>query len=146
MEIKFRKALRNDAKAIEQLYKSFVENPQIRVTEESVASIENDCSNLLIVGEIGNSIIATAFLVICRDVMFENQPFALVENIVVDMKFRGQGFGRKLMDYLKSESKSHKCTKVMLLSSSARQESHEFFESCGYRGDLKKGFVNYINR
>jgi hypothetical protein len=34
----------------------------------------------------------------------------------------------------------------MLLSSSARIDSHKFFESCGYKSNIKKGFANYINR
>jgi GNAT superfamily N-acetyltransferase len=78
--------------------------------------------------------------------MFCDQPFAVVENIVVDAGSRGQGLGRALMDHIKAEGLRRRCTKIMLLSSASRTEAHRFFESCGYRGEVKKGFVNYINR
>ena len=78
--------------------------------------------------------------------MFNDQPFAVVENIVVDTEKRGLGYGKSLMGYLKSLGRKHRCTKIMLLSSVSRSEAHSFFKKCGYRSDVKKGFVNYINR
>ena len=35
------------------------------------------------------------------------------------------------------------CYKVMLLSGSVRTDAHRFYESIGFEGDSKKGFVAY---
>ncbi|MGE3758707.1 MAG: GNAT family N-acetyltransferase, partial [Pseudobdellovibrionaceae bacterium] len=87
-------------------------------------------------------IAATAFLVLCADVMYSNQPFAVLENIVVDSDFRRLGIGIALMSKIKDHCKEHRCTKVMLLRSEKRLEAHAFFRKCGYQDSSKRGFVN----
>lgn len=146
MQIDFFRANISDAKEIQRLYCQLVNDQNISVNENAVYAISQDDFNYLIVGKLGNKVIATAFLVICRDVMYADQPFAVVGNIVVDSQYQSNKVGPKLMDYLKVLCKSKKCTKIMLMSSSKRIEAHKFFEKCGYQSDLKKGFVNYINR
>jgi GNAT superfamily N-acetyltransferase len=101
---------------------------------------------MLFVAEMDGRLIATTFLALCRDVMYGDQPFGVLENVIVDSHFRKKGVGRMMMNWIKALCKSHQCTKIMLLTSSKRAEAHTFFETCGYRGDLKRGFVNYINR
>ncbi len=78
--------------------------------------------------------------------MYGDQPFALVENMVVDSAYRSKGVGSELMTYIHQICKEQRCTKVMLSSSMGRSKAHRFFERNGYRGDLKRAFVNYINR
>jgi N-acetylglutamate synthase-like GNAT family acetyltransferase len=142
----FDRAQPSDAKEIENLYRQLTDNKDINVTAAAIQSIATDKSNFLLVGRERKRIVATALFTICRDVMFNDQPFAVVENIVVDIEKRGLGYGKSLMGYLKCLGREHRCTKIMLLSSTSRSEAHSFFEKCGYRSDVKKGFVNYINR
>ncbi len=147
MKLTIRRARSADASSIQQLYIELVgQDPNINVTETAVFSIENDSSNFLIVAENEGAVVGTAFITMCRDVMYNNQPFGILENIVVTSAARGKGIGSKLMDRIKSICKEHKCTKIMLLSNAKRPEAHKFFEENGYRGDIKRGFVNYINR
>ena len=143
---RFRRAGPSVADAIQRLYHELVDDPNINVTKKCIGSLEIDPGNFLIVGEWDSEPIATAFVTFCRDVMYEDQPFAVLENIVVDRRFRGKGIGEALMQWIKELCKAHRCTKIMLLSSSKRKEAHSFFQNCGYRGDLKVGFVNYLNR
>ena len=142
----FREAQPTDAADIQRLYLELVQDSNIRVSSESIRAIVNDEFNILVVGERSGTVVATAFMTICRDVMYGDQPFAVVENVVVTQSERGNGIGSALMDWLKLKAKSLRCTKIMLLSSSKRTEAHSFFERCGYSSELKRGFVNYINR
>ncbi|MGZ3788172.1 MAG: GNAT family N-acetyltransferase [Bacteriovorax sp.] len=146
MKLTFDRAHSSDAKIIEKLYKQLVNDPNINVTQEQIELLTNDKFNYLFVGRIDELIVATAFLTICRDVMYGNQPFAVLENVVVDSSYQNSGIGKNMMSFIKSHCKSLECTKIMLLSSSKRVEAHAFFEKCGYQGNLKRGFVNYINR
>lgn len=146
MKIQFSRAVHGDAEKIQELYKQLVDDPNIGVSAKSIEKISKDENNFLITAKLEGEIVATAFLVICRDVMYSNQPFAIIENIVIDSKFRRRGIGKSLMNHLSSLCKAEKCTKIMLLSSSKRTDAHSFFEECGYKSDVKKGFVNYINR
>lgn len=142
----FRRAQPGDCQQIQDLYFDLVRDPNIRVTSGSIAAITEDQFNILIVGETDGRIVATAFMTICRDVMYDDQPFAVVENVIVANGYKGFGIGTQMMEWIKSEAKHLRCTKIMLLSSSKRPEAHRFFERCGYHSDTKRGFVNYINR
>ncbi|MGZ3775627.1 MAG: GNAT family N-acetyltransferase [Pseudobdellovibrionaceae bacterium] len=146
MDCIFRIARPSDAQDIQGLYLELVQDSNIQVNPDSIASISNDEFNALLVGEVEGQVVATAFMTICRDVMYGDQPFAVVENVVVASSMRGSGIGTKMMDWIKVRSKSFRCTKIMLLSSSKRLEAHRFFEQCGYLSDAKRGFVNYVNR
>lgn len=146
MQCCVRRANADDASEIQHLYMELVGDSNIRVDGSMIESLVSDDFNMVVVAERDGRIVGTAFVVICRDVMYGAQPFAIVENVVVKSSARGQGIGSALMEWIKAACKAKKCTKIMLLSSSKRPDAHRFFEHCGYRGDLKRGFVNYLNR
>lgn len=142
----FRPAQPSDAEQIKNLYLELVQDPNIDVDPNSIQSLAEDKNNILIVGEHSGKLVATAFMTICPDVMYRDQPFAIIENIVVKESERGNGIGKALMAQLNQNARDRRCTKIMLLSSSKRPDAHIFFNRCGYDGATKVGFVNYINR
>lgn len=135
-----------DAPKIQKLYLELVGDPNIHVEENAVASLEKNNDNFLLVAEVDSNFVGTAFMTICRDVMYGTQPFAVLENVVVATETQGLGVGKALLAEVKSICKARRCTKIMLLSSAKRTQAHKFFEKNGYLGDTKRGFVNYINR
>jgi GNAT superfamily N-acetyltransferase len=145
-DISFGHALPLEALEVQKLYRQLIDDPNVCVSPATIESLLQDDFNHLIVGRIDGKVVATGFLTICRDVMYGDQPYAVLENIVVDVERRKQKIGQNLMDYIRSVCKSKRCTKIMLLSSSKRVEAHSFFEKCGYQADIKRGFVNYVNR
>ena len=72
-----RKAIAEDAPAIQELYGQLVGNPYVLVLPERIASVGQDPMTKLLVAE------AAGLVSLCSDVMFQNQPFAVVENVVV---------------------------------------------------------------
>ena len=75
--------------------------------------------------------------------MFNTQPFAVVENVIVDQGVRSKGIGAALLRAVEAQSKAANCSKIMLLSSSQRTEAHRFFERLGFTSGAKLGFVKY---
>lgn len=146
MEISFERASAGDALNIQNLYRQLVNDPNIHVDAEQILKIQNDPYNFLLVAKIKGKLVGTAFLTLCQDVMYKDQPFGVLENVIVDQAHQRLGIGCALMDYIKGLCKEHRCSKIMLLSSDKRKEAHLFFEKCGYVGNLKRAFVNYINR
>ncbi len=138
-----RRATAADAPVIEWLYRELVADPSIHVLPDQVAAMHASSSTLLFVVEVGGEVAGTALLTICADVMYGTQPFGVVENVIVSAKLRGAGIGRLLMEHLEQEALARDCSKLMLLSSAARQEAHAFFRRQGFSSDTKLGFVKY---
>lgn len=97
----------------------------------------------LLVAEVEGSVVGTVLVSLCADVMFQHQPFAVVENVVVSASLRNGGIGATLMREVDRLCQAAECSKIMLLSSAARVQAHQFFERAGYVGTSKKGFVKY---
>ena len=132
-----------DAEAIQRLYEALAPNPAIRVLPERIAQVDADPNTELLVAEVEGSVQGAALLTLCLDVMFQNQPFAVLENVVVAPACRGQGVGSALFTRLEAIAWERNCSKLMLLSSASRSEAHAFFERLGYDGSAKRGFVKY---
>jgi N-acetylglutamate synthase-like GNAT family acetyltransferase len=142
-----RRARAGDAAALGKLYRALVPgDANIAVDGAHLASLEADRFSQIWVVELDGTVCGTAFLTLCRDPMYLDQPFGLVENVVVAASARGRGAGRALLEELDRAARAAHCTKLMLLSSSSRREAHAFFTRLGYDGERKRGFVKYLNR
>ena len=138
-----RRATVDDAPAIESLYRELVSDLHIRVLPEQVATLADSASSFLLVAEADGVVCATALLTLCPDVMYRTQPFGVLENIIVTQAVRGRGYGRLLLANIERLASAHHCTKLMLLSSTAREAAHVFFRRCGFASDTKQAFVKY---
>ena len=138
-----RKAEPADARSIEALYRQLVSNPSVSVLPERIAQIGQDPNTALFVCVAEGCVRGTALVSLCADAMFQFQPFAVVENVVVDSDRRSAGIGTALLRHVEAFCRQADCSKIMLLSSSGREPAHRFFERMGFAGSVKKGFVKY---
>ena len=135
-----------DKDVIQNLYKVLCPNDPVNVLSERIEQIKKDQNNFLFVYEEAGNIIGTVFFTICLSPMYGFQPFGVVENFVVDEKYRGQGIGTALTNHIFKIGRENRCFVVKLLSSSFREGAHRFFEKNDFNGTDKKGFVKYLNR
>ena len=138
-----RPARPTDSYRIAELYAQLVENPTVNVLPERIARISDDPNTGLFVCERNGLVEGTALVSLCADVMFGFQPFAVVENVVINQAHRGTGLGAALLQHVEAFCLSKDCSKIMLLSASQREEAHRFFEREGFAGSSKRGFVKY---
>jgi N-acetylglutamate synthase-like GNAT family acetyltransferase len=138
-----RNARPDDAERIAELYKQLVSNPSVMVQPERIAAVSGDPNTALFVCDLGGQVQGSALVSLCADVMFGSQPFALVENIVVNEAIRGKGLGAVLLRHIETFCLAKNCSKIMLLSSVQREQAHRFFERAGFSGSSKRGFVKY---
>ncbi len=81
--MKIRKAIPDDAPQIEKLYKILVPNDkQIRVSPCRIEEISENDANEIFVIDIDGIISGTAFITICLDPMYNDLPYAVIENII----------------------------------------------------------------
>lgn len=138
-----RRAHAADAEAINSLYNELNTLSAPTVLPERIAAITNSEHTHLLVCDDGEDILATALLCLCQDVMFGNQPFALVENVVVSADYKREGIGKSMMDYIEAFCVDQDCSKIMLLTSSENRDGRDFYTAMGYAPDAKIGFVKY---
>lgn len=66
-------------------------------------------------------------------------PFVLIENVVTRTDCRGKGIGKDLMRHAVDRAWAAGCFKVMLMSGSANDKAHAFYEQTGFKRS-KVGF------
>lgn len=138
-----RRAQAADAEAISKLYSELNTLSTPAVLPGRITEIAADDHTHLLVCDEGGDIIATALVCLCRDVMFANQPFAIVENMVVGAEYQREGIGKSLMDYIEDFCLQRDCSKIMLQTSSENRNARDFYTAMGYDPDAKIGFIKY---
>lgn len=138
-----RRAQAVDAEAIANLYRELNTLSPVSVLPERINSVANSNNTYLLVCDDACEIIATALVCLCQDVMFDNQPFALVENVVVSADYKREGIGKSMMDYIEAFCLEQDCSKIMLQTSSKNRDARDFYTAMGYDSDAKIGFIKY---
>lgn len=66
--------------------------------------------------------------------------------LAVDLDFRGNGVGKKLIGYIEKYAMDNGISFIRLNSANHRVEAHKFYEDIGYKSDkLQKRFIKYFN-
>ena len=66
--------------------------------------------------------------------------------LAVDPDFHGNGFGKKLIDYIEKYAMDNGISFIRLNSANHRVEAHKFYENIGYKCDkLQKRCIKYFN-
>lgn len=138
-----RRAQAADADAINYLYSELNTLSVPNVLPERIAAVSESRHTHLIVCDDDNDVLATALLCLCQDVMFGNQPFALVENFVVSKDYKREGVGKSMVDYIEAFCLEQDCSKIMLQTSSENRDARDFYTAMGYDPDAKIGFIKY---
>jgi len=97
----------------------------------------------LLVAEEKGEVVGSVVLLIVSNLSHGALPWALVENLVVDQRYRRQGLGRLLMEYAIARSKKAGCYKLVLNSNKERREAHRFYSSLGFKASAH-GFRFYF--
>ncbi|WP_242221340.1 GNAT family N-acetyltransferase [Bacillus cereus group sp. BfR-BA-01380] len=140
-----REAESKDSNEIENLYKILAPHSKnIKVFPERIEQIKNDSNNFLFVYEEHGKVKGSIFMTFCLDPGYQFRPYTVLEYVIVNEEFRGNGIGEKLLKHVEQLSIARESTRIILLSSATRIEAHKFFTENGYNGTISKGFKKYI--
>jgi len=96
------------------------------------AEISGDPRRELLVAEYDGEVVGTVALFIIPNLSHGATPYALVENLVVNHKYRRKGIGKKLMEYTIVRAKQEGCHRIELCSDKKRDEAHRLYCSLGF--------------
>lgn len=89
-------------------------------------------------GDLCGSLLGVAF----EDVCGACKPILLVENVVTDERYRGQGVGRGMFEAIEAWGREKECHYCILVSALTRTGAHRFYDAIGY--SEVKGFKKYL--
>lgn len=139
----FRKAEIKDAAAIEALYREFMPYSKLSITPSQIAQITKEPHTHLIICEESNEILATALLNLCPDIMFGQQPFAVVDNLIVARHYQREGIGKSLIDHIEELCATANCSRILLNVAAERTQARDFLTAMGFDPDETLGFIKY---
>lgn len=91
-----------------------------------------------------DKLVGTVTLTKCLDLTYKADYYYTLENLIVDEKYRCQGYGRALMEYVDNYVKEHDGRYINLTSSIEKTGAHEFYYKNGYPRNYTVGFKKYI--
>lgn len=109
--------------------------PQLSKTPKPLSlklldSIVRDKNIRLVVAKEGTQIVGMATLIL---MIAPNGKRAMVEDVVVDEKYRGKGIGEKISRKLIAIAKSKKVRRVELTTGQRRIAAHRLYEKVGFK-------------
>ena len=93
------------------------------VQKSTFAQILDHPGMSILVAALQGRLVATLTLVVVPNLTRGCAPYALIENVVTHLEFRGQGFGQKLIADAIQRAWDNGCYKVMLLSGSQNDKA-----------------------
>lgn len=150
-----RTATENDLPRILELYLQLaipsvedgsLDNPVLDSHRQAFADINALPGCELIVAEEDGIVIGTMTLMLVPNLSHDGKPWIIVENVVVDNKYRRTGAGKLLMEYIKEKALEAGCCKIQLMSDKRRtEEAHKFYQAIGYNATAE-GFRMYFDK
>ncbi|MEZ5428297.1 MAG: GNAT family N-acetyltransferase [Pyrinomonadaceae bacterium] len=142
MQLKFRQATIEDLpEIVRMLADDFLgsmrerfEDPLPESYIKAFKEIDADKNNELIIAENDGVVIGTLQLTFTPSISFQGSKRATVESVRVDEKYRGQGIGKKLMEWAIERARRVDCLTMQLTTNNERTDAHRFYENLGFKG------------
>jgi len=137
-----RAALPSDLEGLAALYPHL--NPSDEPVSRDLAASRLDAikqipGSEVLLGLLDDELVASCTLIVIPNLTRGGKPYALIENVVTDARYRGRGYGTRLLHAAVQAAWSADCYKVMLLTGSKQPSTLRFYESAGFE-QSKTGF------
>lgn len=139
-ELIFRPAKREDLPSIVRMLadddlgsqRERFEDPLPESYYKAFERIANDVNHELIVVDIDGEVVGTLQLMFLPSISYQGGVRAQVESVRVDRKFRGRGFGSKMMKWVVERARGRDAHLVQLTTHRSREDAHRFYERLGF--------------
>lgn len=144
--MKIRRTTKEDIKELALLYKQFWnEDSLIELMEIKFIELQENPNYILLSALEENHLIGSVLGIICEELYGECKPFLLIEDLIVDHKYRRKGIGKALMTEIEKLALENDCYQILLITHNDRKDVIAFYESLGFNPDTHKGFKKTLN-
>jgi len=129
-----REILPDELGGLLQLYTQLHGNP---IPEDTNAlrtlwqRILNDPDHHIVVAVEDGRIVSSCVCVIIPNLTHNQQPYALIENVITDEAYRGRGLATDCLNVARDIARRENCYKMMLLTGSKEESTHRFYQRAG---------------
>ena len=109
-------------------------------------TIINDPNHHIVVVEADGVLAASCVCVIIPNLTRKNKPYAFIENVVTRVGYRDRGFANACLDFAKEIAENAGCYKMMLLTSSKLESTHDFYKRAGYNSEDKTAYIQWLQK
>lgn len=137
----------NDFEGLSGLYTELHHNapiPENESTRKLWNSILNDKNHHIIICEEDGKIVSSCVCVIVPNLTHNQQPYAVIENVITSKAYRKRGFATQCLDYAKEIAKQNNCYKIMLMTGSRKRSTHKFYQKAGYNKIEKTAYIQRL--
>ncbi len=142
-----REITENDFDRLLRLYMQLHDNPFPEKSERVLAVWNNilaDENHHIIVAEEDGNIVSSCVCVIIPNLTRGQRPYAFVENVITDEKYRKRGLATACLDYARELAQRKNCYKMMLLTGARQESTLRFYEQAGYNKNDKTAFIQWL--
>ena len=142
-----REILPNELDGLLQLYTQLHGNP---IPEDTQAlrvlwrHIVEDPLHHIIVAVEEERIVSSCVCVIVPNLTHGQQPYALIENVIIDEAHRGKGLATDCLNFAREIAREAGCYKMMLLTGSKEESTHRFYQRAGYNANDKTAYIQWL--
>ena len=142
-----REAVKDDLNGLLTLYMQLHDNPFPDINDRINSiwdSIISDPNHHIIVAEEDGMIVSSCVCVIIPNLTRGQRPYAFIENVITDEKWRKKGLATACLNYARDIAVNENCDKMMLLTGSKEQSTLDFYERAGYNKNDKTAFIQWL--
>lgn len=142
-----REITENDFDQLLRLYMQLHDNPFPEKSERVLAVWNNilaDENHHIIVAEEDGNIASSCVCVIIPNLTRGQRPYAFVENVITDEKYRKKGLATACLDYARELAQRKNYYKMMLLTGARQESTLRFYEQAGYNKNDKTAFIQWL--
>lgn len=136
-----------DLDGLLKLYMQLHDNP-FPEKKESLLELWNrilrDPDHHIIVAIEDGEIVSSCVCVIIPNLTRGQRPYAFVENVITDERYRQRGLATACLNYAREIAEKANCYKMMLLTGSKKESTLQFYERAGYNKNDKTAFIQWL--
>ena len=106
--------------------------------------ILSDRNHHIIVYEEKGEIVSSCVCVIVPNLTHGQRPYAIIENVITDERYRKKGYATACLDFAKEIAKKESCYKIMLMTGSKEESTLNFYKKAGYNSNDKTAFICWL--
>lgn len=107
-------------------------------------TVLDDPNHHIIAAVEDGKIVSSCVCVIIPNLTHGQRPYAFIENVITDEKYRGRGLATACLNYARDIAIRENCYKMMLLTGSKKDSTLSFYRRAGYNSNDKTAFIQWL--